>query len=426
MATTNYSELLARATSNTSVTRTYNYNPKYATKYTPKTKITNSDTNIEDQAFSVTKEKAGITDKMDKLMKFNLNMTYGSKESSYEKHTAQYFDRLYSVYPDKELDSLCQYVFIVRPDCNILKNDGKTLIKITNSQIKSGYYPNSSPHNDQFFRYMKKNYPYILKSLTSTLSDSHDFIPFLVGRTESLQLPDYTIKEYHMSQPCTNFDMPYASHALDSMTGGQFEISFRDDNEFRIHKLFQTWLYYINGVTRNTFGPRIFNIKHNKVDYATSVYYIVCKADAETIIYWSKYTGCFPVTSPNSNMSFNLRGSVDPKISIQFDYFHHEPLNPYIFVDFNKNAHVVTPNNQGYIPIYNSKTLKDIGMKDFRSNTQKRIDNLSEDLFVRYRFGAHVSLGSGNGLAGCPYIYKDAKTNEYKLRWKKIKDISNN
>lgn len=425
MAVTSYSELLQRASSK-NVKQSYGSTTKYKTKYEPKTTITNSDTKIKDQKFSVTKEEAGITNKMDNLMKFNLNMTYGSKDSSYEKHTAQYFDRLYSVYPDRELDNLCQYVFMVRPDCNILKNDGKTLVKITNAQVKAGYYPNSSPHNDQFFRYMKKNYPYILKSLTSSLSDSHDFIPFLVGRTESLQLPDYTIKDYHMNQPVTNYDIPYASHALDSMTGGQFEISFRDDNEFRIHKLFQTWLYYINGVTRNTFGPRIFNIKHNKYDYATSVYYIVCKADAETIIYWSKYTGCFPITSPNSDMSFNLRGGVNSRISVQFDYFHHEPLNPYIFVDFNKNAHVTTPNNQGYIPVYNSKTLKDIGMKDFRTTAQKKIANNLNGISERYRIGAPVSLGSGNGLVGCPFIYKDAKTNEYKLRWKKIKDISNN
>ena len=35
-----------------------------------------------------------------------------------------------------------------------------------------------------------------------------------------------------------------------------------------------------------------------------------------------------------------------------------------------------------------------------------------------------ISLGSGNGLVGCPFICQDANTNEYKLRWKKISNLS--
>ena len=390
-------------------------------KYKKPSKITNSSKASSKQVFSFSGDRVNskITPIQDKNIKFNLNMNYGSSYGN----TAKYFDRLYSVYPTMELDNLCQYVFIIRPDLNILKKDGTGLIEISKAKMNSGHCQNLSPHNDQLFRYMLKKYPTMLKSLTSSLSGSHDFIPFLVGRTESLQLADFSIKDYKMNQPYTNYNLPYASHGLESTTGGEFEISFRDDADLRIHKLFQTWIYYIDGVTRNKFAPKHDYIKYNKIDYATSIYCITCKADAETIIHWSKYTGAFPITAPNSDLSFNLRGTPSSKLSIPFHYFRQESLDPYILVDFNKNAHVTKPNKQGYIPIYRSKTLNNIGLKDPRTSAQKKIHNNLSGSEVLFRKGYPIALGSGNGLVGCPYIYKDSN-NDYKLRWKKTKDLS--
>ena len=406
------------------MTNTYSYKPKNKKSYKKNKKITNSSKNKTAQRFSVSATEAGITSSMDNEMKFHLNMTYGS-EAAYEKNTSKYFDRLYSVYVDKEITNLCQYIFMVRPSLNILNKKGTALQSYSSNEVKTGYYPNSSAQTDQFFNYMFKTYPYILKSLTPSLAETHDFIPFLVGRAESLQIPDFTIKSYKMQQPYTNYNLPYASHGLESLTGGQFEISFRDDDEFRIHKMFQSWVYYINGVTRNIFGPDMYNIRHNKIDYATSVYCITCKPDAETIIYWSKYTGAFPTSVPNSDLSFNLRGNANNKLTIPFDYLRQESLDPLILVDFNKNAHVIKdPDKEPYIPVYRSGTISSIGMADPRLSSQKKIHNNMNDAKVNFSKKYPISLGSGNGLVGCPFICKDANTNEYKLRWKKISNLS--
>lgn len=385
--------------------------------------ITNSSVIRKNQKLLPTRFKTKY-EKVDKLMRFHLNMTHGTKpgyEEGYRTdNTAIYFDRLYSVYPEKELTNLCQYVFMVRPDINILK-DKDTLLSYSSSQIKSGYYPNISPSTDKYFSYMMKRYPDLLRSLTSKFSGSHDFIPYLVGRAESLQIPDYTLKSDSINQPFTNFAMPFANHALESTTGGTFEMSFREDNELTIHKLFQTWVYYIDGVKRNKFGPKVEYIKDNRFDYATSVYCITCKPDAETIVYWTKYTGCFPTNVPHSDMSFNLRGSANNKVNISFDYFLQESLDPHIIIDFNMNAHVTNENKMGYIPVYRSGTLNDIGMEDYRTKDMKVINkhSITQTSFHKY---APVSIGSGNGLVGCPFICRVG--NDYKLRWKKIKDLS--
>lgn len=407
-------------------THTYDLKAKNKKKYTKPKYITNSkSTKKSQQRFSVRSGKDFVDKhkKVDKLMRFHLNMTYGTSYGN----TAKYFDRLYSIYPEKEMDGLCQYVFIVRPDLNILSTPND-LLKISKSEMnKKGYLQNVSPHDDPLFQYMLQKYPNMLRSLTNHLEGgNHDFIPFLVGRTESLQIPDYSIKNYKMNQPYTNYQLPYASNALESATGGEFDIVFREDNEFRIHKLFQTWLYYIDGVTRNRFGPKMKYVTHNKIDYACSVYNITCLRDAETIVYWSKYTGAFPTSVPNSDTSFQLRGDPNKTITIPFSYFYQESLNPYILLDFNKNSHVTKPNKTAYIPIYRSATLNDIGMKDYRDSSNKDITSHSINAKTKFRKSAPVALGSGNGLVGAPFIctVKDTNGWHYALRWKSIKDIS--
>lgn len=356
---------------------------------------------------------------------FHMNMSYGSSYAN----TATYFDRLYSVYPSKELDSVCQYVFIVRPDLyifnrNMKVRNGTALMSYTQKQLNTGYRPNSSPSRDEFIKMMYRQNPLMVKSLTRELSASHDFIPFLVGRTESLQVPDYSIKTYQLNQPYTNYNLPYASHALESMTGGQFEVTFREDNNYHVHKLFQTWLYYINAVTRNMFGPHMDHIRHNIIDYATSVYCITCRPDAKTIIYWTKYTGAIPTSVPNSDTGFNLRGTVNNKVTIPFSYFHQESLNPYIIYDFNQNSHITKDTklpikSEGKLNDYAHAMLGEIGIADSYENDSQYNLNDSRQSWLQSSFdvGAPVSLDMGNGLSGRPYITKNKSTQLYELHW---------
>lgn len=359
--------------------------------------------------------------KVDKLLQFHMNQSYGTKIDN----TSLYFDRLYSVLPSRELVNTCQYAFFIRPDLNIYAANDKGGHKLYNISAKAkntGYRAASCPSQDNFIRYMQYHHPNTLRSLTSQLEGEHDFIPFLVGRTESLQLPDFSIQDYSMTQPYTGYSLPYASHSKKSTTGGTFEASFREDKQYRVHKLFQTWLYYIDAVTTNKFEPKYKHIRHNKMDYATSAFIITCAEDAETIIYWAKYTGAFPTINPNSNISFNLRGNVDNKVSVSFDYFLVEALDPYILVDFNKNAHVTNADSRPYVPVYNTVTLDTIGIKDYRSKEKKAYDKKKPGADTTFRKSTPIILGTGNGLVGAPYICKVDKN--YKLRWKKIKDIS--
>lgn len=290
----------------------------------------------------------------------------GGEKDPYYKSYFENFDRYYSIYPDLESAGLRQYVFIVRPDLNILDE-------------KNPNFVSEACKKDNMINNLVKTNNIVMRQLTDQLSTEHDFMTFVTGRIESLQIPDMTIKNYSISQPYTNLLMPYGGNAWESKTGGTFDITFRDDRYLRLHKMFQVWVHYIDGVTRNSLYPKQKYTIYNKIDYATSVYYFICDVDGETLLWWSKYTGAFPITVPNSDLSFNLRGSYDARLSIPFVYFYHEALNVEILHDFNRNAN---PLNRTYINSYNPDVV-----------------------------------GTDNAMAGAPFIYRKNTASNFKLRW---------
>lgn len=283
------------------------------------------------------------------------------------------FDRFYTIPLNHEMPSGRHYIFICRPDLNLLE---------PYNQSDSGAVKLSSDSGvdkDPKFMYWASMYPQIIASLTgdfagfgslalsstsqaavsgsgygnSSKTDGttvtmdngqtvnltmHTFIPYLTSRVESLQLPDYTIKQSSLVQPYTKFTIPYTTSAIESTTGGTFDITFRDDKDYSITKLFFAWTYYQDGVMRNIFKPKDKYLKYNALDYATSIYDFLVDATGENIVYWAKYTGAIPTSVPLSNLSFNRNSGGENKVSIPFAYFVCEHMDFNVLMDFQYNS----------------------------------------------------------------------------------------
>lgn len=256
---------------------------------------------------------------------------YNAKDNTENMSLYQNFNRSYNVFPNEEMETFYHYIFFVRPNCNLV----------------SGLPGESDMVADNIDSYTREMFLYhniVYRSLTTSLSTYHNFIPWLVGRTESIQIPDRTIKNYTISQPYTNYLMPYAGTSTESETGGTFDVVFREDRQLRVHRLIDLWIYYMDKVAKGIFKPsRSGSIKQKpiKFDYMSSVYHFVCRPDGETVVWFDKYTGVFPLSSPNSDLSWNLHGgNIDNKVTIPFAYFHHEANNPDILIDFNTNISI--------------------------------------------------------------------------------------
>lgn len=343
----------------------------------------------------------------DSLSKVNIERTWSQ------------FDRFYTVDLSKENPSNRHYIFICRPDLYLAKSG--TVELSTESGVAY----------DPYFRYLAQMHPEIIASLTgdfagvptlktvtttqaalavsglgnSTQEDGsllkfttgetynltmHTFIPFLTPRVESLQLPDYTIKQNVLVQPYTKYSIPYTTSAIESTTGGSFDITFREDKFYSIHKLFYAWIYYQDKVMHDVFKPKSKYLMYNAIDYATSIYDFLVDETGENVIYWAKYTGCVPTSIPMSDLSFNKGGTAEAKISIPFSYYCCEQMDTDILIDFQYNS---------------------LGYTACRSYLQNNI--LSANVRTAPIYNEDTFLG--NNFVRRPIV--TLKGNQVKLRW---------
>ena len=260
--------------------------------------------------------------KKDDRVREVLNLYHKKYRDNYQN-----FNRFYDIYPELELGSVCPYVFFTRPDCNIIKMKG-------NNQPILNEYTRLDPTWKYYFKYRN----IILQSLTRYLHPHHDFVSFLQGAVKSCQLPDITIKSYQMTQLYTGYQYQYAGNSIESTTGGTFDVTFKEDHLYRVLQFFDMWIKYMNDVQLNKIKPYKEYIYDNCADYMASAYIIICDPTGQSIIYFAKYTGIFPLNANHSNVSPNLRNQLDNEVNVTFAYSHFEALNPLIIKEFNKNS----------------------------------------------------------------------------------------
>lgn len=302
------------------------------------------------------------------------------------------FNRYRMIFPGDEIDSLIKFVFIVKPDLNIYQ----------------------AIEEDPYFSQLAKTHPDVICNLTynppSNLGQKSqtDFISFLYDRTLMYQIPSTEIRSYTISQPYTGFKMMYLGNGNDSKSGSGTSISFRENNRFDVTRFFEAWYRYIEHVSVGTLTPyreyqcaRLLN-GVNEIDYATSVYELVTKPDATTLVYWHKTTGLIPTGVPHDNWSYSGSvGSEDRELSINFVGGYPEALTPRILADFNYNAGMYTDEDGIYT-----------GVKFDYVQT-----SISPARNARIGF---EDVGGGSPLVAGPYIAYDDVNHVYKLKWRRF------
>jgi hypothetical protein len=143
---------------------------------------------------------------------------------------------------------------------------------------------------------------------------------------------------------------------IKSKTAGTVNCTFRDDDMLSIYKIMKVWCEYISAVYRGEMLPKDQYRDWHVLDYATSIYYFLCKAsDTSEILFWTKYTGCYPTSIPSSNFADSLGSPVKmPTYSIAFNYARKDDYNPLHIAEFNS---LCSDTNYEYIPNYNPDTL---------------------------------------------------------------------
>lgn len=241
-----------------------------------------------------------------------------------------HFNRFKTPIPDYNLIGAMPYVFFTRPGLRLYDSNSKLL----------------ATHKDSFFEWMDNNYRKATRSLTHHFDDKksgHHFNPFLSNAAESFELSDEVIKTVEHGNTYTNWKLMYARNSIDSNTASQFNVSYTDSKELTIYNMHKLWLMYMDQMQRGYLIPAIDYTHKKIIDYACSVYYILTASDGETILYWAKYTGVFPLNTPSSAYSWTKGQSVSlPKFTINYAYSFREEMKPIILSEFNYLSKALT------------------------------------------------------------------------------------
>lgn len=268
-------------------------------------------------------------DKALKAVHNNINIPTARSSVVELKHSYMTrYNRFRIGFADDQLTKTFAHVFFTRPDLNIFE-PGSDYNLVLNSQTSV----------DPLFTYLYETDVNILASLTRRLSTKHDFNFFLSSKSGSFELNDEELTTVEHGETYTGHKLKYGKHTIASRTAGSFSINFTDDDDLRVYKMHRAWVEYIAKVYRGVFKPHNEYARNRILDYPVSAYYFLCGADGETVIYWSKYTGVFPSSVPNSTLSWTKGNVLNmPEYSIQYQYSWKEDFNPLSLAEFNLNS----------------------------------------------------------------------------------------
>lgn len=292
------------------------------------------------------------------------------------KTTFTHFNRFRIPTLDNVLTSSRGHIFFTRPDLNldftryrlgnssslyseegglmdssgngVLESSAKTIAGVSsNSRIKFG-------HGAPIAMNLTKAHSVLTSYLTRDATSDHYFIPKLTDCCTGIDVSDEVLETNEAYSSYTGWKISYGTSTIKSRTAGTVNVAFRDDNMLSVYKMMKLWTEYINAVWRGEVSPKDKNI-NSVLDYAISIYYFLTDATDENILFYTKYTGCFPTACPSSNYAdTGADNSVkSPTYNVPFYYGKKDDYNPINIVEFN---HLSDSNNRNALEVYNKET----------------------------------------------------------------------
>ena len=296
------------------------------------------------------------------------NMDIRGMEDMYKKNFTRY-NRFKLSMPDDYLSRGFAHIFITKPDCNLYESDYTNLLK----KVKK----------DPNFAYAFDHRKRIINSLTQHHGDNgdkHDWNLLLSNKAEDFSLSDESITTETTPENFMKQKIVFGKTSYESKSQGECSVKYTDNRDLDIYHMHKLWTDYIDKVYSGKWLPRDDYIWGKIIDYASSLYYVLTAEDGETIIFWSKYYGIFPVNLPSSQYSWSKGQSItSPEVNITYQYSLKEDFNPLALAEINVNSHINGPTK--YDPIFNPHT----GSSGYTWVGAPYID-VSDDYTYRLRF----------------------------------------
>ena len=194
-----------------------------------------------------------------------------------------------------------------------------------------------------FFRYMRDCEPNLIKLLNfggssdgEILGTGSPFIKILTNQFENISFGGVSMRTKEMNETFYGFKQMFPSAMIDSITANTISIEYSEDKNLNVLKLHKAWTDYIEYARRGIIRPSEITQIRRTIDFSSSIYYFLLDFDFQTILYYSKYTGCSPINVPYDALASSVSGGKDiVRVGIEYAYGYKEDMNPDILYDFN-------------------------------------------------------------------------------------------
>lgn len=216
-----------------------------------------------------------------------------------------------------------EYVFFTKPDLHL---------------FDSSMGLNKEIANDPFFiECLSKNYD-SLRSLQKSYSDTPPgpFINLIYNHIKSnLDVPAITSEDSESAANIYGTSITYMRSSEKSDEKHDFSLEFDDNDNLELYMLFKIWDEYERRKDLGLISPPNSSYIENKILHdQVSAYKFIVGDDAESIIYYAKFTGVFPKSVPREVFS-GMAKDADLAYSVNFHCEFVSDMNPLILVEFN-------------------------------------------------------------------------------------------
>ena len=249
----------------------------------------------------------------------HLEKTIGYKTSS-EHSMLNKFNRFKIKVPGDQLEKMNFYIFFTKPDCNFFEPSGGSIMR---DEIRNCYlFDDACRHYPKVFRCLQLN------------QGLNNFISPFYNHCESFQLSDRVIKTRDSVETPNDWKTVYGHRMNDSLGANTLNITFSDNRDLLIYHIIELWILYIDAITKGHVKPTNTNRDDKILDYACSIYFFDTSEDGESILYYRKYVGVFPLNIPDNIFSYEGPNFSLKTYDIQFQYSFVD-TSPAVIVDFN-------------------------------------------------------------------------------------------
>lgn len=223
-----------------------------------------------------------------------------------------------------------EYLFFTKPDLHLLNTKtGNLYAPLKNTS----FFPNALEQYPDCIYSLQQTYNFNSNSSNLRTLQRTNFIPLLSNHvTSTLDLPIISATDVPNNTNLYSITTSYREGSEISDNSLEFSLEFKDTKFLDVYMFFKIYDQYFRETYKQEIIPTNISYEENKIDCNSFSIYKFIVDDTNTILYYAKVTGAYPITVPRDGMS-NFDGTI--KHNISFKAAFCDDSDPKILNEFN-------------------------------------------------------------------------------------------